>query len=253
MLIDTHCHLYSEYYNNINEVLDLAKNSNVNILINNGCDSKSNKEIIELINKYKNMYGAIGIHPEEVDNYSLNDIKFIKDNLNNKKVVAIGEIGLDYHYSKENKEKQIELFELQLDIAKKYNIPVIIHSRDATEDTINILRKYNIKGVIHSFSGSLETAMIYIKMGFLLGINGVVTFKNCNLKDVLVNIGLNNIILETDSPYLTPVPYRGKQNNPSHILDIAKYISEIFNVSLEEVSKITTKNVLDLYNKITID
>ena len=253
MLIDTHCHLYSEYYNNINDIVNLAKKSNVNILINNGCDSKSNKEVIDLLDKYKNMYGAIGIHPEEVENYSLDDIKFIEDNLNNKKVVAIGEIGLDYHYSKENKEKQIKLFELQLDIANKYKVPVIIHSRDATEDTINILRKYNIKGVIHSFSGSLETAKIYIKMGFLLGINGVVTFKNCNLKDILVNIGLNNIILETDSPYLTPVPYRGKQNNPSHILDIAKYISEIFNVSLEEVSKITTKNVLDLYNKIIID
>lgn len=253
MLIDTHCHIYSEYYNNINEVLDLAKNSNVNILINNGCSSKSNKEIIELINKYKNMYGAIGIHPEEVENYTIEDIKFIEGSINNKKIVAIGEIGLDYHYSKENKEKQIELFELQLDIAKKYNIPVIIHSREATEDTINILKKYKLKGVIHSFSGSLETAMIYINMGYLLGINGVVTFKNCNLKDVLVKIGLNNLVLETDAPYLTPVPYRGKQNNPSHILDIAKYISEIFNVSLEEVSKITTKNVLDLYNKITID
>ncbi len=253
MLIDTHCHLYSEYYSDIDDIVNLAKKSNVNILINNGCDSKSNKEVIDLLDKYKNMYGAIGIHPEEVDNYSLDDIKFIEKNLNNKKIVAIGEIGLDYHYSKENKEKQIKLFELQLDIANKYKVPVIIHSRDATEDTINILRKYNIKGVIHSFSGSLETAKIYIKMGFLLGINGVVTFKNCNLKDILVNIGLNNIILETDSPYLTPVPYRGKQNNPSHILDIAKYISEIFNVSLEEVSKITTKNVLDLYNKITID
>lgn len=253
MLIDTHCHLYSEYYSDIDDIVNLAKKSNVNILINNGCDSKSNKEVIDLLDKYKNMYGAIGIHPEEVENYSLDDIKFIEDNLNNKKVVAIGEIGLDYHYSKENKEKQIKLFELQLDIANKYKVPVIIHSRDATEDTINILRKYNIKGVIHSFSGSLETAKIYIKMGFLLGINGVVTFKNCNLKDILVNIGLNNIILETDSPYLTPVPYRGKQNNPSHILDIAKYISEIFNVSLEEVSKITTKNVLELYNKITID
>ena len=253
MLIDTHCHLYSEYYSDIDDIVNLAKKSNVNILINNGCDSKSNKEVIDLLDKYKNMYGAIGIHPEEVENYSLDDIKFIEDNLNNKKVVAIGEIGLDYHYSKENKEKQIKLFELQLDMANKYNIPVIIHSRDATEDTINILKKYNIKGVIHSFSGSLETAKIYIKRGFLLGINGVVTFKNCNLKDILVNIGLNNIILETDSPYLTPVPYRGKQNNPSHILDIAKYISEIFNVSLEEVSIITTKNVLDLYNKITID
>ena len=248
MLIDTHCHLYSEYYSDIDDIVNLAKKSNVNILINNGCDSKSNKEVIDLLDKYKNMYGAIGIHPEEVENHSLDDIKFIEDNLNNKKVVAIGEIGLDYHYSKENKEKQIKLFELQLDIANKYKVPVIIHSRDATEDTINILRKYNIKGVIHSFSGSLETAKIYIKMGFLLGINGVVTFKNCNLKDILVNIGLNNIILETDSPYLTPVPYRGEKNSSKYIPFIAEKIANCKNVSLKQVAEITTSNAKYIFH-----
>ena len=250
MLIDTHCHLYKEYYDDIDSIIKLSKENNVVYYINNGCDAKSNIEVLESVEKYPSVYGALGIHPENVENYILDDIKFIEDNLNNKKIVAIGEIGLDYHYSKENKYEQIKLLELQLKLAEKYDMPVIIHSRDATEDTINTLKKYKVKGVIHSFSGSLETARIYIKMGYLLGINGVVTFKNCNLKDVLKEIPLENIVLETDSPYLTPVPYRGKQNNPSHILDIANFISEIYDLTLDDVSRITTDNVLKLYTKI---
>ncbi len=252
MFVDTHCHLFKEYYGNLESVIKESHSNNVKYYINNGCDNLSNKEVLESL-KLHGVYGAIGIHPESVDNYSLDDIKFIEDNLGNPKIVAIGEIGLDYHYSKENKEEQIKLLELQLDIAQKYNMPVIIHSRDATEDTINILKKYEVTGVIHSFSGSLEVAKIYIKMGYLLGINGVVTFKNCNLKYVLKNISLDNIVLETDSPYLTPVPYRGKQNNPSHILDIAKFIADIYNISLEEVAKVTTKNAKEMFPKLTIE
>lgn len=250
MLIDTHCHLYKEYYGDIDNIIKLSKENNVMDYINNGCDAKSNIEVLESVEKYSSVYGALGIHPENVSNYTLDDIKFIEDNLSNPKIVAIGEIGLDYHYSKENKDEQIKLLELQLELAEKYNIPVIIHSREATEDTINTLKKYNVKGVIHSFSGSLETARIYIKMGYLLGINGVITFKNCNLKDTLKEIPIENIVLETDSPYLTPVPFRGKQNNPSHILDIAKFIGEIYDLSLEEVAKVTTDNVKKLYPKI---
>ncbi len=250
MLIDTHCHLYKEYYDDIDSIIKLSKENNVMYYINNGCDAKSNIEVLESVEKYPSVYGALGIHPEYVENYTLDDIKFIEDNLSNPKIVAIGEIGLDYHYSKENKEKQIKLLELQLKLAEKYNMPVIIHSREATEDTINSLKKYKVKGVIHSFSGSLETAKIYIKMGYLLGINGVVTFKNCNLKDVLKEIPIENIVLETDSPYLTPVPYRGKQNNPSHILDIAEVIAEVYFLSLDDVIKITTDNVKKMYTKI---
>ena len=250
MLIDTHCHLYKEYYDDIESIIKLSKENKVMYYINNGWDAKSNIEVLESVEKYPSVYGALGIHPENVENYILDDIKFIEDNLNNKKIVAIGEIGLDYHYSKENKYEQIKLLELQLKLAEKYDMPVIIHSRDATEDTINTLKKYKVKGIIHSFSGSLETAKIYIKMGYLLGINGVVTFKNCNLKDVLKEIPLENIVLETDSPYLTPVPYRGKQNNPSHILDIANFISEIYDLTLDDVSRITTDNVIKLYTKI---
>ena len=250
MLIDTHCHLYKEYYGDIDNIIKLSKENNVMDYINNGCDAKSNIEVLKSVEKYPSVYGALGIHPEYFENYTLDDIKFIEDNLSNPKIVAIGEIGLDYHYSKENKDEQIKLLELQLELAEKYDIPVIIHSREATEDTINTLKKYKVKGVIHSFSGSLETARIYIKMGYLLGINGVITFKNCNLKDTLKEIPIENIVLETDSPYLTPVPFRGKQNNPSHILDIAKFIGEIYDLSLEEVAKVTTDNVKKLYPKI---
>ena len=193
------------------------------------------------------------MHPETVDDYSLDDIEFIKNNLSNEKIVAIGEIGLDYHYTKENKDEQIKLLEMQLSLAEEYNLPVIIHSRDATEDTINTLKKFNCRGTIHSFSGSLETAKIYIKMGYLLGVNGVITFKNCNIKDVIKEVGLDNIVLETDSPYLTPVPYRGMQNNPSHILDIAKFVSELYNVSLEELSYRTNENIKRMYERVKLD
>ncbi len=208
-LIDTHAHIYDEYYDDIDFIINKSNDNDVRIIINSGCDDISNKEVIKKVNKYDNFYATIGIHPENVDNYSEDDIKFIVDSLSNDKVLAIGEIGLDYHYTRDNKDEQIILFEKMLDIATKYDLPVVIHSREATLDTINVLKKYNCKGVIHSFSGSLETAREYIKMGFLLGVNGVVTFKNSNLKDVIKEVGLKNIILETDSPFLTPHPDRG--------------------------------------------
>mgnify|MGYP000900286754 FL=1 len=253
MFVDTHCHIFKSYYDNIDEVLNNASNNNVKYYINNGSDREYNKEVLELVKQYDNMYGALGIHPETVDDYSLDDIEFIKNNLSNEKIVAIGEIGLDYHYTKENKDEQIKLLKMQLSLAEEYNLPVIIHSRDATEDTINTLKKFNCRGTIHSFSGSLETAKIYIKMGYLLGVNGVITFKNCNIKDVIKEVGLDNIVLETDSPYLTPVPYRGMQNNPSHILDIAKFVSELYNVSLEELSYRTNENIKRMYERVKLD
>lgn len=248
MFTDSHCHLYDEYYEDIDNIIKLSLENSVYRFINNGCDSKSNIEVLEKINKYSNMYGALGIHPEYVDKYNLEDIKFIENNLSNEKIIAIGEIGLDYYYTKENKNEQIKLLEMQLELAEKYNIPVIIHSRDATEDTINILKKYKVKGIIHSFSGSLETAKEYIKMGYLLGVNGVITFKNAHIKEVIKEIPLEYLVLETDSPYLTPVPFRGKQNNPCHILDIAKFICELKDISLEELSNITENNLNNMFN-----
>ena len=133
-------------------------------------------------------------------------------------------------------------------LAERYNVPVIVHSREATLDTIECLKKYRVRGVIHSFSGSYETAIIYIKMGFLLGINGVVTFKNCNSIDMIKRIGIKHIILETDSPYLTPVPYRGKKNYPSHVIDIVNFLVEKLNISEEEIASITENNIKEIFD-----
>ena len=246
MFTDTHCHIYDEYYDNIGEIYEKMQNNKIYRIINNGIDDKSNKEVLDKIKKYDWMYGAIGIHPEEVENYKEEDIDFILKHMKDSKVVAIGEIGLDYYYSKENKGKQIELFEKQLEIAETNNIPVIVHSREATLDTIECLKKYKVKGVIHSFSGSYETALIYIK--FLLGINGVVTFKNCNSIEMIKKIGIEHIILETDSPYLTPVPFRGKKNDPSHILDIVHYLGVELGISEEKITEVTEKNIKGLFD-----
>ena len=248
MFTDTHCHILDEYYDNIDEIFVMMKDSKIYRVINNGIDDKSNKEVLEKIKHYDWMYGAIGIHPENVDNYKEEDLEYVIAHINDNKVVAIGEIGLDYHYSKENKEKQIELFEKQLELAERYNVPVIVHSREATLDTIECLKKYRVRGVIHSFSGSYETAIIYIKMGFLLGINGVVTFKNCNSIDMIKKIGIKHIILETDSPYLTPVPYRGKKNYPSHVIDIVNFLVEKLNISEEEIASITENNIKEIFD-----
>lgn len=248
MFTDTHCHIYKEYYEKVEEVIENAQNLGVNRIINNGCDNKSNQAVLDLADKYNNFYAAIGIHPESVDSYTIEDIEFIKNNLDNPKVIAIGEIGLDYHYTKENKEEQIKLFETQLKLAEENNIPVVIHSREATDDTLRILKKYKLKGVIHSFSGSLETALEYIKLGYLIGINGVVTFKNCKLKEILPNIPLENIILETDSPYLTPEPLRGHKNFPGYVKYTAEFVANIYNIELAELAKITNSNIRRIFD-----
>lgn len=244
-MIDTHCHLSYEDYDNLEDIIFEMKNNNISAILN-GCDLKSNNEVLNLCQINDNLYSAIGFHPEEVDNIDKNYIKYIEENID--KVVAIGEIGLDYHYTKENKDKQIELFETQLKIAEKYNKPVIVHSRDAINDTYEILRKYNVKGSIHAFSGSLDMAKKFISLGFKLGIGGVLTFKNCNLKDVLKDISINDIVLETDSPYMSPEPVRGRKNSPLNLKYIAEFISKIKNISYEEVINITSYNASSLFD-----
>ena len=248
MYYDSHCHIYKDYYEDIDLLMNELVSNDISLVINNGCDAKSNIEVLSLVEKYPIMYGALGIHPESVDEYTKEDLIFVEKHIKDNKILAIGEIGLDYHYSKDQKNKQIELFEEQLKIAEDNNIPVIIHSREATEDTINVLKKYNVKGIIHSFSGSYETAMIYIKMGYKLGINGVITFKNSNLKDTVLKIGIDNIVIETDSPYLTPHPYRGEKNTPKNVKLVVEFLSGIFRISPEEVAKITSENLSVIFD-----
>ena len=248
-LIDTHCHLNKEYYENVETVIKEAVSDNVEYLIVSSCSPENWEENINLINKYKNVYLNISLHPEygneEID-YDLYLEKMKKIIKSNSKIIAIGEIGLDYHYDNTNKDRQKDLFIKQIMLAKEYKLPIVIHTRDATKDTIDILKKFNIKGIIHCFSGSLETAREYINMGFYLGIGGVVTFKNSKLKDVIKEIGLDSIVLETDSPYLSPI--RGNKNFPKNIKIIAEYIASLLNISVEEVSKNTTLNVKKIYN-----
>lgn len=238
MLIDTHCHLSYDDYDNLDEII---KNMD-GIMIASGCNDKTNKEILKLIEKYPNVYGTLGIHPEEINNITDDSFKIIEENINNPKVVAIGEIGLDYYWVKDNKEKQIELLKKQLDLATKYKKAVVIHSRDSIGDTYDILKEYKLKGTIHCFSSSLEMAKEFIKLGYKIGIGGVVTFKNSKkLQEIVKELNLEDILLETDSPYLTPEPYRGKKNNPSLVYYVAQKISELKNVSIEEVISTTSK------------
>ena len=248
MLIDTHCHLFNEYYDDIQGVLDRAANNGIEKVVVAADNIASCYEVIENSKKYDNYYFCLGIHPEEV-NDSLEELtKIIEDNINNPKFVAIGEIGLDYYWTKDNKEKQIEIFEYQLKLAEKYNKPVIVHSREATKDTEDILAKYNVVVDIHCFSGSKETADIYIKRGYYIGVGGVFTFKNSNLKDIIKDIPLDNILLETDSPYLSPVPHRGETNEPAYIRDIGEYLASIKNITLEDVKNKTTKNATKIFH-----
>lgn len=247
MFTDTHCHVYEEYYD-IDDIMKKINYSNVNRVINNACDFKTSLEVLDLSNKFSNMYCAIGLHPEN----NLDDIDSVMNlvikNKDNPKMVAIGEIGLDYYYTKENKEEQIEILCKQLELAEKLNLPVIIHSREATGDMLSILKKFNVKGVIHCFNGSVEVAKEYIKLGYKLGINGVITFKNCKLIDVIKTIGVDNIVFETDSPYLAPVPFRGKENNPTHVFDIVDFVSNNTGVSVEDLANISNKNIKDIFD-----
>lgn len=239
MLIDTHCHLSYDDYDNLEEII----NNMDGIMIASGCSDKTNQEVLELIDKYNNVYGTLGIHPEEIGNITKDSFKFIENNLNNKKIVAIGEIGLDYYWTKDNIDKQKEVFEYQLKLAEKYDKPVVVHSRDSIQDTYNILKKYKLKGTIHCFNSSLEMAKEFIKLGYKIGVGGVVTFKNSKkLQEIVKELDLKDILLETDSPYLTPEPFRGKRNNPSNVYYVAQKISELKSISIEEVLNKTYEN-----------
>ena len=249
MYIDTHCHLSKKYYNDIDKVIEDNQIALIDKIIISGCEKDEIEETMKIINNYNIVYATIGYHPDQADIITEKDIKKLENLVNSsKKVVGIGEIGLDYHYDDINKDKQKQIFEMQLKIAEKLSLPVVIHSRDATFDTIEILKKYKVKGIIHCFSGSLETANIYIGMGYKLGIGGDLTFKNSKLGEVVKEVSLNSIVLETDSPYLTPDPYRGKTNSSKYIPLIAEKLSQIKDVTINEVAKITTKNCYDLFD-----
>ena len=245
MLIDTHCHLEKKEYDDIDIII---KNMD-GYMIASGYNDETNLEVIELVNKYDNVYGVIGIHPEEVDYVTSDSFKIIENNINNPKIVGIGEIGLDYYYVHDNKDKQIDLFKKQIELAEKYNKPIVVHSRDAAQDTYDILKDIKVKCDIHCYSYSYEMAKEFIKLGCRLGIGGVLTFKNSkNLKEVVEKLDIDNFLLETDSPYLTPEPYRGHKNNPSNVILVAKKIAEIKGLDYKDVVDKLNSNAIEQFD-----
>ncbi|MHA4989469.1 TatD family hydrolase [Cetobacterium somerae] len=247
-LVDTHCHLDNEKFDEDRlEVIERIK-ENLEFCVNIGYDLASSKKSLELAKEYDFIYAVIGVHPIDIAEYSEEVEKELEILGKNPKVVAIGEIGLDYHWMTEPKEVQQERFKRQLELAERLNKPVVIHTRDAMEDTVNILKEYsNITGVIHCYPGSLETAKQLVDR-FYLGIGGTLTFKNSKKAvEVVKDIPLDRIVIETDCPYLTPEPFRGKRNEPVYVEYVAKKIAEIKEISVEDVTKVTTENAKKLY------
>lgn len=248
MIIDTHCHIYYNEYKNAEQILQKCKENNI-IVILNGIDKESNKQVIELSKKYDNVYAAIGYDHSVVDKIGKEELLLLENQIKENNVVAIGEIGLDYHWIKNNKEKQKELFIAQLNLAEKYNLPVIVHSRDAVQDVYDILKKKNLKGSIHCYSGSKEMAKEFVKLGFYIGIDGPITFKNNkNQREIVKEINKDYLLVETDSPYLSPEPFRGKENTSLNLKYIIEQIAKELNLSYEETRKFTTNNALRLFD-----
>jgi TatD DNase family protein len=246
--VDTHCHLDGERFDSDREeVLKRAK-ENLEFIVNIGYDLESSKRSLALAKENEFVYATVGVHPTDVEGYDEELEKELEKLAQEEKVVAIGEIGLDYHWMTTPKEHQKEIFRKQLELARRLKKPVVIHTREAMADTIEILKEYpEIVGVIHFYPGSVESAKELIDR-FYLGIGGTLTFKNAKKSvQVVEEIPLEKIVLETDSPYLAPAPYRGERNEPIYVQKVAKKIAEIKGISEEEVIKITTENAKKLY------
>lgn len=242
MLIDSHCHLSYKDYEDVEQIIS---NMEDNIMIASGADHESNIDVVKLCSNYPNIYGVLGIHPTEITNNIEEHLKYIEEHINDKHIVGIGEIGLDYHYDCD-KDLQKKIFIRQIRLALKYKKPIVIHTRDAIQDTYDILKEenaYQVNVTIHCFSESLEMAKLFIKKGAKLGIGGIVTFNNAKkIQDVVKNVDLKHILLETDSPYLAPVPLRGTKNEPKNVYLVAKKIAEIKNINVDTVIIATTNN-----------
>ena len=253
MFIDTHCHLYDEgLIENIDQIIENAIGAGVEKMIVAGCDIPSSLQCVELAKKYPQIYACVGFYPEYADKYNEDAEKALKEMAKCEKVVGIGEIGLDYSYQVP-KEVQIDVLTKQIKLAHELKLPVVLHGRDVYGQLFDILKlnKEFIShgGTFHCYTGSAELAREINKLGFFVSIGGVSTFQNAvKVRQMASEIDLNKVILETDSPYLAPIPMRGKINQPAYIPYIAKNLAELQHVSLEEIEKITTKNAKGLFN-----
>ncbi len=252
MIFDTHAHYDDPVYEKDREELfEAMRAEGVGMITDIGADIASTKKAAELSNTYEFVYAVAGVHPSEVYSLEEADMDFLLEMAKNPKVVAIGEIGLDYHYEDTVREVQKKWFIRQLELAKETKLPVVIHSRDAAQDTLDIMKDIHaedIGGVIHCFSYGWEMAKIYLDMGFYLGIGGVVTFKNAKkLKEVVQRAPMDRLVLETDAPYLAPEPYRGKRNASHYLKYVAEEIAALRSMALDEVIRITEENGKQMY------
>lgn len=247
MFIDTHCHLTDEYDGGVDAVLERAKNSNVGAMICATANPEDIKPALDIAQKHNNIFVTTGLHPDYV---KANPCEYLTNAiLNNPKVIGVGEIGLDYHYNPQTRTQQIELFEQQLEIAYKHNLPVAIHTRDAEEDTANILTdKYH--GVMHCFTSNWDLAKIMLDRGFYFSASGILTFKNSeSIRETFSKIPNDRIVIETDSPYCAPIPHRGKTCEPYMVIETAKVLAEIKKLKIEDLETILFENTQRLYPK----
>ncbi|MGE7604787.1 TatD family hydrolase [Peribacillus sp. NPDC097675] len=252
MLFDTHVHVNAEQFNeDLEEVIERAQEAGVKNMIVVGFDRPTITRAMELVETYDFMFAAVGWHPVDAIDMTEEDLRWIEELSAHPKVVAIGEMGLDYHWDKSPKEIQKDVFRKQIRLAKKVGLPIIIHNREATADIVSILKEENaseVGGIMHCFSGSAETALECIDMNFYISLGGPVTFKNAKKpKEVAAAVPLERLLIETDCPYLAPHPFRGKRNEPSYVKLVAEQIAEIKQLSIEEVSQATTNNAKKLF------
>lgn len=253
MIIDTHSHIYlPDFDDDRDEIIQRAKNNNIKKIFLPNIDSSSIEMLYNTEKLYPGMCIAMmGLHPCSVKENYLTELNIVESELSKRSFSAIGEIGLDYYWDKTFINEQKEAFIRQMNLAKNFDIPIVIHSRDSTEDVISLVRQEKspkLRGIFHCFGGSVEEAQQITDLGFLLGIGGVLTYKKSGLDQTLKHIDLRHIVLETDAPYLTPVPFRGKKNEPSYITFVAEKLAEAKGMSLEEVCRITTENAENLFN-----
>ena len=255
MIFDTHAHYDDKAFEeDRTEVLESMAGEGIGRIVNIGSSLGACKRTIQLMEQYDFIYGALGIHPKDSGELTESDIEWLKEQSVLEKCVAVGEIGLDYYWDEPDREIQKKWFVRQLELAKEVKLPVVIHSRDAAQDTVDIMKAeqaQEIGGVVHCYSYSRELAKTFLDMGFYFGIGGVVTFNNGRkLKEVVEYLPMDRIVLETDSPYLAPVPFRGKRNDSRKLSYVVEQIANIKGISLEEVQQITTQNAYNLYPKL---
>ena len=249
MYFNTHTHLNSEQlYSERDMYITNALNQKVSHMVVVGYDVESSKKAIQIAHEYPFIYAAVGISPNDCKDTTDEDLKIIEQLIQDPRAVALGEIGLDYYWDEAPRDKQKDIFIKQIEMAKRFNKPIVIHARDAYEDTYNILKESAHRGIMHCYSGSYDMARRYVELGFAISLAGPVTFKNAKVpKEVATKIGIDHLMIETDCPYLAPHPFRGKLNEPANVVYIAQEVAKLKNMEIEDVARITAFNAKKMF------